>query len=200
LDQHGGTEPQQPVSDDARLTRELLSDMSGLQAQLHRVVRDPDLASDLLQDAIVTALQKLRAGEINSRAGLDGYVYRVALNHLRNHRRKDKSHLSTPQAAEELPETGGHGHPAESLESRQWARVVSDLLKELDSERDRELLVRFYLHEESKAQLCRQFELTDLNFNRVIFRARDRFRDLLERRGWRKSDFLSIAVILLGGC
>ena len=57
----------------------LLRDMSGLKAQLTRVTRDAELAADLLQDAIVTALQKLEAGEIEHRGQLDGYVYRVAL-------------------------------------------------------------------------------------------------------------------------
>ena len=40
--------------------------------------------------------------------------------------------------------------------------------------------------------------LTDLQFNRVIFRARARFRELLERRGYGKSDFLAIGLVLLG--
>jgi RNA polymerase sigma-70 factor (ECF subfamily) len=200
LEPHASNEPPQLVSDDASLTRDLLGDMAGLQAQLLRVVRDPQLAADLLQDAIVTALQKLRAGQINNRAALDGFVYRVALNHLRNHRRKDKSHLADKDGADNLPEPRRHGQPVESLDSHQWARVVHDLLDEISSQRDRELLVRFYLHEESKDQLCRQFGLTDLHFNRVICRARDRFRELLERRGLRKSDFLSLAAILLAAC
>ncbi len=173
--------------------------MAGLRAQLLRVVRDPDLASDLLQDAIVTALQKLRAGEINSRQALDGFVYRVALNHYRNHRRKDKSPLSDASAADDLPHPGREAHPLEALESRQWARLVKRILQEIGEQRDRDLLVQFYLQEESKEHLCRQFGLTDLHFNRVIGRARNRFRDLLERRGLRKSDFLSIAAILLVG-
>jgi len=63
--------------------------------------------------------------------------------------------------------------------------------------RDRELLVRFYLQEESKEELCRAFGLTELHFNRVIHRARDRFRDLLRQRGLSKSDFLCIAAVLL---
>lgn len=174
--------------------------MAGLQAQLLRVVRDPDLTSDLLQDAIVTALQKLRAGEINSRLALDGFVYRVALNHFRNHRRKDKSPMSDTGAADDLPDPGRDAHPFESLESRQWARLVDRIMQEIGSQRDRDLLIQFYLKDESKEQLCRQFGLTDLHFNRVIDRARNRFRDLLERRGLRKSDFLSIAAILLVGC
>jgi hypothetical protein len=36
-----------------------------------------------------------------------------------------------------------------------------------------------------------------LHFNRVIHRARDRFRDLLQRRGLSKADFLSIGAILM---
>ncbi len=198
--QHASQDPQQSIPDDARLTRDLLGNMAGLRAQLLRVTRDPQLASDLLQDAIVTALQKLRAGEISTRAGLDGYVYRVALNHLRNYRRKESARTADSAAADELPETGLHGNPAESLETRQWAHLVARMLQEFSSVRDRELLVRFYLKEESKEVLCQQFGLTDLHFNRVINRARDRFRELLERRGLRKSDFLSIAAILLCAC
>lgn len=201
MEEHESTAPQQPVSvDDAQLTRELLSDMAGLRAQLSRVVRDPELASDLLQDAIVTALQKLRAGEINTRFALDGFVYRVALNHFRNYRRKDKSRISDIDVAADLPQPGSDTQPLESLETRQWAQMVTRVLQEIGSQRDRDLLVRFYLQEESKDQLCRHFGLTDLHFNRVICRARDRLRELLERRGLRKSDFLSIAVIIFGVC
>jgi len=83
------------------------------------------------------------------------------------------------------------------LEVDQWARLVKQLLQQVPLARDRELLVRFYLDEESKQELCQAFGLTELHFNRVIHRARDRFKDLLQRRGLTKSDFLSIATILL---
>src|SRR5580658_8424816 len=77
-------------------TRQLLRDMEGLRSQLTRLTRNADVAADLLQDAIVTALQKLSDGEFICRRELDGYVYRVALNHFRNYQRKDKSLLSDP--------------------------------------------------------------------------------------------------------
>ena len=174
----------------------ILRNMAGLRAQLARVTGNIELASDLLHDAVVTALQKLRAGEISDPTHLDGYVYRVALNHFRNYRRKDKSRLET---SEDIPE------PSDETESRvvtdvevaQWSRLVKQVLQEVHLVRDRELLVRFYLQEESKEDLCRAFGLTELHFNRVIHRARDRFRELLQQRGLSKSDFLSIAAILL---
>jgi RNA polymerase sigma-70 factor (ECF subfamily) len=184
------------VTDVRPITQELLRDMAGLQLQLARVIRDRDLAADILQDAVVTALQKLRAGEISGRAQLDGYVYRVALNHFRNHLRKDKSRVSDPDAEADLIDTDAR-KPPESIQAAQWAKLVKQLLKEITPVRDRELLVRFYLYEEPKEQLCQSFGLSDLHFNRVIFRARERFRELLQRRGLAKADFLAIAVILL---
>jgi RNA polymerase sigma-70 factor (ECF subfamily) len=184
------------VPEDERLTHDLLENMPGLRLQLARVTRDYELAADLLQDAVVTALQKVRAGELPDRTYLDGYVYRVALNHLRNYRRKNKSHVSDPEGTTELADTESQGLP-ESFGAAQCARVARKLLSGIGSTRDRELLVRFYLDEESKESLCKQFGLTDAHFNRVIFRARERFRDLLQQQGFRKSDFLSTVFILL---
>jgi RNA polymerase sigma-70 factor (ECF subfamily) len=170
--------------------------MSGLKAQLTRVTRDADVAADLLQDAIVTALRKLQTGEIEHRSQLDGYVYRVALNHFRNYRRKDKSSVSDPDGAHTLEDTAAEGRPTSSIQSEQWADVVRRLLREMSSPRDREVLVRFYLKEEERSTLCRSLGLTDLQFNRVIFRARERFRELLEDKGFGKSDLLSFALSL----
>jgi RNA polymerase sigma-70 factor, ECF subfamily len=196
LETHGSAVDTEDLPDAGRLTQELLRDMAGLQLQLARVTRDRDLAADILQDAVVTALQKLRAGEISNRTQLDGYVYRVALNHFRNHLRKDRSCVSDHDFEADLADTNERELP-DSLQAEQWARVVKRMLEEITPARDRELLVRFYLYEESKDQLCQSFGLSDLHFNRVIFRARERFRELLKRRGLGKSDFLSIAVILI---
>ena len=173
--------------------------MSGLKAQLTRVTRDAEVAADLLQDAIVTALRKLQTGEIEHRKQLDGYVYRVALNHFRNYRRKDKSSVSDSEGASTLEDTAAEGRPALSIQSAQWAEVVRKLLKEMPSPRDREVLMRFYLKEEERGDLCRSLGLTDLQFNRVIFRARERFRELLEHKGFGKSDLFAFAfgVLLL---
>jgi len=174
----------------------MLRNMAGLRAQLTRVTGNMELASDLLHDAVVTALQKLRAGEIRDPTNLDGYVYRVALNHFRNYRRKDKSHLENSEdPAEPADET--ESRLVTDVEVAQWSRLVKQVLQEVRLVRDRELLVRFYLQEESKEELCRAFGLTELHFNRVIHRARDRFRDLLRQRGLSKSDFLCIAAVLL---
>jgi RNA polymerase sigma-70 factor (ECF subfamily) len=175
----------------------IVRNMTGLRAQLARVTGNVDLAADLLQDAVVTALQKLRAGEISDPAHLDGYVYRVALNHLRNHRRRNRLLAANSDDVRDPAEEADSSRVAKEFEADQWAGLVKRLLREMPVIRDRELLVRFYLKEESKEDLCREFSLTELHFNRVIHRARDRFRELLQRRGLGKADFLSLGVIIM---
>jgi len=56
------------------------------------------------------------------------------------------------------------------------------VIGELDGDRDRELLFRFYIAEEDKERLCEELGLTSLHFNRVLFRARQRYKELYERR------------------
>ena len=43
--------------------------------------------------------------------------------------------------------------------------------------------------------ICRELRLSEEHFNRVIFRARNRFRELVEHRGFRKADLLTIAAV-----
>jgi hypothetical protein len=69
------------------------------------------------------------------------------------------------------------------------------MLEEMPVARDREVLVRFYLDDEDRETICRELRLSEEHFNRVIFRARNRFRELIEHRGFRKADLLTIAAI-----
>ena len=46
--------------------------------------------------------------------------------------------------------------------------------------RDQDLLKRFYLSGDTKGDLCAEYGLTDSHFDRVIFRARQRFKSIWE--------------------
>jgi RNA polymerase sigma-70 factor (ECF subfamily) len=171
-------------------------DYAGLRSLIIRRVGNPEAAADILQDAIVTTLQKLRDGEIDNPKFIGGYIYRVALNHLRNYRRKDKSELSDARDVEALADQANV--PADTeLQRGQWAQVARNVLIGLPTSRDREILIRFYLDEEDKDSICSSLGLSETHFTRVIFRARNRFRALLERSGYRKADLLSLALWIL---
>jgi RNA polymerase sigma-70 factor (ECF subfamily) len=183
-----------PVADPVSHLAAVYRDFPGLRALILRRVRDPEVAADILQDAAVTTLEKLRTGEIAHPENLGGYIYRVALNHLRNHRRKDRSALSSADALDELPASENDAD-WERVGDRQWAAAARRMLEEMPVPRDREVLVRFYLDDEDREKICGELGLSEEHFNRVIFRARNRFRELVEHRGFRKADLLTIAAI-----
>ena len=111
-----------PVADPLSYLTAVYRDYPGLRALILRRVRDPEVAADILQDAAVTTLEKLRNGEIAHPENMGGYLYRVALNHLRNHRRKDRTAASSGDGLDELPAgrktLNGSGRPTPMGRSR----------------------------------------------------------------------------------
>jgi RNA polymerase sigma-70 factor (ECF subfamily) len=72
---------------------------------------------------------------------------------------------------------------------------VRELIAELPTERDRLIVKRFYLDEEDKGVICDELGLSPLHFDKVIFRARQRMKDKLEIRGFKKSDFFILLLV-----
>ncbi|MCU0760523.1 MAG: sigma-70 family RNA polymerase sigma factor [Steroidobacteraceae bacterium] len=170
----------------------------GLASLLARRIGDRQLAQDLLHDAIVTTLDKLADGAPLPPDVLAGFVFRTALNHLRNHRRHERLVGADGEAAEALaadPSTG----PVEQSQRDGMRELVRRVVEGLSSSRDRELLVRYYLHEEDKLQLCESMALSASQFDRVICRARERLRALLARSGFQHWDLVVVALLLLHG-
>jgi len=75
------------------------------------------------------------------------------------------------------------------------AVAIRKVLSEMSSERDRILLVRFYLHDEDKEVICRDLGVSGPNFNLVLFRARARFLELLQDRGLLSKDLLCFSIL-----
>jgi RNA polymerase sigma-70 factor (ECF subfamily) len=188
--------PDAPASpaDPASCLVSIFRDFPGLRALIMRRVNDPEAAADILQDAVLTTLEKLRNGQIANPENVGGYLYRVALNHLRNFRRKDRGARMSGGELEFLTVDDSDGAGAIG---EQWAQAARRVLEAMPRVRDREVLVRFYLNEEGREHICREMRLSRAHFNRVIFRARNRFRDLLERSGLDKADLIAIAVLSL---
>jgi RNA polymerase sigma-70 factor (ECF subfamily) len=169
----------------------------GLRSLISRAVRDRALANDLLNEAVAITCEHLRSGRIAQRERIAGYVYQVALNLLRNYRRKlserDDRRAGT-QALDML--ASADTSDKERLEA-QMATRVRDLVEGLPTARDREIVTRFYLDEDEKETICRDLGLSPLHFDKVIFRARQRMRVLLEAKGFDKRDFFSVLLAFL---
>jgi DNA-directed RNA polymerase specialized sigma24 family protein len=93
---------------------------------------------------------------------------------------------------------GGSGQ-LDRLLDLEKTELVRQVIQELGTARDRDILLRFYIAEEDKDRISADFGLSSLQFNRVLHRARERYREIfLERTGGRQAALLlGLAIILL---
>lgn len=152
----------------------------GLRFLLLRRTRDEERAQDLLHDTFYIAITKLREGDIESPERVAGYLrgiaVRVAMNAGRRQRREP--YAMDVEAVAQIPDR--EPRQFEHVARKQTRAAVHKLLKSMTVERDREILTRFYVEDEDKEEICRVLGLDSLHFNRVLFRAKKRFRKLLE--------------------
>lgn len=166
----------------------------GVMQVLLSETADRELARDLAQETFVIVIERLRTGPLDDPTRLAGYIAQTARNLLIAETRRfvrRKTHLDPDavDAAADDPSRHEHAREADSA-----AEVVRKLLTQLKSERDRQVMVRFYLDEEPKASICKDLQLSDLQFNQVLFRARDRLRQLLSTAGLQQRDLLCFAL------
>jgi RNA polymerase sigma-70 factor (ECF subfamily) len=154
-----------------------------LQVFLHRRIAR-DAAEDLLQRTFLQAIKKIRTEGLDDPANLGGYLYRTACKlataywrgELSRHHDNDQELLGNLQDEALSLE--------ERLDHEQLAKCVRSLMGQLPVQRDREVLERYYLHEEPRSSIRESLQLTDMQFNQVLWRARQRFGDILRRHGF----------------
>jgi RNA polymerase sigma-70 factor, ECF subfamily len=169
------------VAGDAAAEGELVARYSrGLLCLLRRLGVTPELADDLHQETFRIAIERLRQRGLDEPAALAGFLRGTARNLVTAERRKTARRKT--DAAEGL-EQAEHPAPSQlsSVLHEEEAATVRRLIGELRTERDRQLLLRFYVAEEEKEAICADLGLDSLHFNSVLFRARQRFKELLER-------------------
>jgi RNA polymerase sigma-70 factor, ECF subfamily len=179
---------------------EAVAERSELQNQLYLRYRRPLLqvfhhrridrhaADDLLQRTFLQAIKKIRTEGLDDPGNLGGYLYRTACKLATAYWRGELSrrHENDRELLTNLKDE------ALSLEERldheQLAKHVRDLMDHLPVQRDREVLERFYLHEEPRTAIRESLQLTDMQFNQVLWRARQRFGDILRKAGFALGD------------
>ncbi len=171
------------VSGDPAAEAELVQRFSrAVSFLLWRLARDEAAAEDLYQETFRLVIEKVRAGELREPERLPGFVSSMARNlfisSTRLGSRRQKWH-GDPEATETAPDPAP-GQLARLL-AKERAALVRQVLAELKTDRDREILSRYYIADQDKEDICRELELSDLHFNRVLFRARQRYKDLFEQ-------------------
>jgi len=164
---------------------------SGLRLVAYRAAGgDFELAHDVCQEALVIIIRRLRSTGLENPAMLAAFAAQTARNLVTAARRKVQRQRTDMDA--ETIERMADPRPAapEQLARGRIAAILNRILAELPGERDRTILIRFYLQEDDKSEICRDLNLSELGFNQVIFRARNRLRQLLIESGFEKRDLL----------
>jgi RNA polymerase sigma-70 factor (ECF subfamily) len=171
----------------------------GVAIILDRQTNGRPEAEDLFQDTFRLGLEKLRKGELRDPAKLPAFLAQIARSLAIEHYRKLTRRKTDTDSDAVLAAVAPSESPLGGLLARENAALVRRVLQELANERDRQILLRFYIAEEDKDRISADFGLDSLQFNRVLHRARQRYKELLVQRlgGPERAAQVAGAILLL---
>lgn len=146
---------------------------------LGRRTADSELAADLQQEALLIVLEKLRVNALNEPEKLGAYLQQTAVNLYIGHVRR-QVRQQTASNTELIESLSSETDQYVDLLRERAASAVLEVIASLSNERDRLIMKAFYIDEKEKAVICAELDLSHRHFDRVISRARDRFRKLVE--------------------
>src|SRR5688572_11013126 len=141
---------------DAAAERELFARYRpGVVLMLSRRLTDRWLAEDVANDALSEVLRILRERPLDDPDNLAAFIHGIAVNFARNANRKEARRRTEPDTETVETTVDISGDPAVLSMRASLVRVVRELLATLPVERDRQILMRLYLNDDDKADICR---------------------------------------------
>lgn len=143
--------------------------------------RDISLAEDLLQDTLRIIIERLRNTGINDPTKLTHFIHGTARNIVIAYYRKEIRRDT--QVNSEIIDLAADPckDQLQLIIAEQRSNHIRGMLTKLTIPRDQEILTRMYVWEQEKLQICQAMELTVHAFDRVVSRARKRFKIILEQ-------------------
>jgi RNA polymerase sigma-70 factor, ECF subfamily len=142
----------------------------------------PQELDDKVHDTFVVVVQAIRRGELREPERLMGFVRTIVRRQVAAHidrvvhdRRDQQDMESTVRIADP------RGNPEDAAIFRQRNELIQKVLHELGT-RDREILTRFYLREQSQEQICVEMCLSETQFRLLKSRAKARFGELGKKK------------------
>jgi RNA polymerase sigma-70 factor, ECF subfamily len=160
----------------------------GIRFYLWRHLGPQDL-DDRVHDAFLAVTQSIQAGELREPERLLGFVRTVVRRQVATqienavHARRNlfsQDVLTTLHDRQTGPEEAAIQHQNQELAMR--------ILRSIPS-RDREVLIRFYLREQTAGEICDELNLTETQFRLIKSRAKARFGELGKARLARRTGF-----------
>jgi RNA polymerase sigma-70 factor (ECF subfamily) len=154
---------------------------TGIRFYLCRQLGAQEL-DDKVHDTFVVVVQAIRRGELREPQRLMGFVRTVVRRQVAAHidkavhTRREQIELDST-----LKLTDPRGNPEEAAMFRQRVQIIRKVLDELPA-RDKEILTRFYLREQSQEQICAEMSLTETQFRLLKSRAKARFGEIGKKK------------------
>lgn len=149
----------------------------------------PQDLDDRVHDAFLAVTQSIQSGELRQPDRLLGFVRTVIrrqvatqIDHAVHARRSRFSHDMLAVLHDR------HPGPEETAIHIEYQELAMRILRSIPA-RDREVLVRFYLNEQTAGDICRDLNLTETQFRLIKSRAKARFGELGKARIARRTGF-----------
>jgi RNA polymerase sigma-70 factor, ECF subfamily len=159
----------------------------GVRIYLCRQLGMQDL-DDKVHDTFLIVVQAIKNGDLREPDRLMGFVRTIArrlvAGHIDQmvHRRRDNVAVESGVAISDKNST-----PEQSVIDREKVDIMLEVLREM-SARDRDVLTRFYLYEQSQELICREMKLSSTQFRLLKSRAKARFAELGRKKLDRKNN------------
>lgn len=161
--------------------------LPGIRVLVRKHCRPNDPAlDDLVQDVLVRVLVHLRDGEMRDPVALPSYVRTLVANIVINEYRR-RGLCDRHDGGDALDALTDSDNPENAAERNTRLGLVTRLLGELPVARDREILIRHYVHDEQQDHICNELGIDQKLYRRVLHRARERLRSLADRLGMRSN-------------
>ena len=129
---------------------------------------------DRMHDAFLVVVEAIRQGKLREPGALPSYILGIArLSLCSNIGVRARHERLYGTLRHWITSRQGKATPEEVLEEKERFQIMRELLGTL-SDKERQILTRFYLHEQSKDQICREMNLTDTQFRLAKSRAKQR--------------------------
>jgi RNA polymerase sigma-70 factor, ECF subfamily len=136
---------------------------------------DPELVEDTYHNLMLTVATQIRKGDLREPERLAGYVKGIAHNHLFSLLRKPARRCESLPEHFEMVDTRPSAEA--ELSRKEMVGIARRILRSLP-ERDRQVLERFYLKEQSPEQIQTELKLTATQFRLIKSRSKARFAEL----------------------
>jgi len=154
---------------------------TGIRFLMIRRLRDSNVVDDELHTSFIITVQAIRKGLVRDPERLMGFIRTVAMRRVAEYIEQEMFRRNRMVDATDYALRDQRQAADQLLMARQRQEIARQVLLEM-SANDREVLVRFYLKEQTPERICREMHLSGTQYRLLKNRAKARFAEKGQRR------------------